>query len=167
MKISFLSVVALLVASCAPQQPVVVVQPPPQQQQQQSQQVIVNPPTEPAPPTSFPPAPVNPPPPAPKPPQITNVVLRYGSGVIWQDIYFNDGDGDSYYVTYRIVQTTARNAKTVDGGFNIPAQQQVAGAYITGKWTCGGGRYSITLQATILDHAGNYSNPYVYTMECQ
>ena len=106
-----------------------------------------------------------------KPPQITNVVLRYdnstGPMIVWQDIYFVDPDGDSISVKYELIQATASNLRTRDGGINISSAQQASGAVSTGKWECGTRTYSVTLQATIVDRAGNISNPYQYTMECR
>jgi hypothetical protein len=104
--------------------------------------------------------------PAATPPQITNVVLRYdrssGSLIIWQDVYFTDADLDSNQVEYALIWTSLAGVQTRNGSLN----QAAADTYVTGKWGCGNRTYSVTLGATIVDKAGNRSNQYQYTMEC-
>lgn len=104
-------------------------------------------------------------------PILESVNLRYdtssGSLVIFQDVTFHDPDGDSYWVDYELVHTTAAGVEVRSGAIEISSRQQKLGATITGKWTCGGSKYDVTLRVTILDRAGNRSNAVEYTMNCR
>jgi hypothetical protein len=60
-----------------------------------------------------------------------------------------------------ITQAGIRNAPIA-----IPAAQQRAGAVIKGGWTCGPGRYHVTLRAFLEDASGNRGNAIQYTIHC-
>jgi hypothetical protein len=91
--------------------------------------------------------------------------LSSGRLDIVQDISFHDEDGDAYYIDFELVSNLP-NVHTVDGPISASSQQQKSGTIHTGRWGCGGGQYEVTLQATILDGAGNQSNAVEYTMFC-
>ena len=107
----------------------------------------------------------------PSPPVITNVELiedrLSGSLIVYQQISFNDLDGDAHYVHYELVRTTSGFVEVKDGDINVRGEQQKSGALITGTWDCGTGTYSVTLQASIWDMAGNQSNARQYTINCR
>ena len=104
-------------------------------------------------------------------PVISNVRLRYDKTsngmVVYQDIYYQDVNGDAYWLDYTLVSTTADSVTIKDGSTRSSSSQQKSGAVDTGVWTCGSGKYSVTLQITVLDEAGHRSNALVYTMNCE
>ena len=91
--------------------------------------------------------------------------LSTGSLLIYQDISFHDAEGDVYYIDFVLVSDLP-NIQTQDGAIRTSSEEQKSGAILTGTWTCGDGDYQVTLQATILDRAGNRSNTIEYTMFC-
>lgn len=104
-------------------------------------------------------------------PVIERVELRYASSagktIVYQDIYFHDGDGDVNKVTYEIKYITpGYSAKVANGLVSIASQKQKSGGMFTGEWTCGG-KYDVELLVTIHDRAGNQSNSLAYTMNCR
>lgn len=109
--------------------------------------------------------------PNPRAPVITSVELiedtTSGSLVVFQRISFTDRDGDAYYVHYELVRTTAGAVEVGDSEFDVASDEQRMGAFITGTWDCGTTVYSVTLQASILDRAGNQSNAWEYTIDCR
>lgn len=105
-----------------------------------------------------------------QPPIIDRVELRYdrssGKLVILQDVFFSDIDGDANYVHYQLISVTSgATANTKDGSINMTSDQKY-GSVITGKWSCGGNYYDVTLEVTIYDQAGHASNSVRYTMSC-
>jgi len=113
---------------------------------------------------------VNTPAPANLPPYINNVILRNdrssGHLIIWQDIFFQDVDGDANYVHYRLVNITAGYSATTQDGNITMSTDQVNGTMLSGKWVCGGGTYDTTLEVVIYDMGGHTSNSVSYTMSC-
>lgn len=85
---------------------------------------------------------------------------------IFQDIIFDDSEGDVIQVDYEIVASTVSGLTIEGGSVDIPPAEQKTGALITGQWGCGSDSYEVTLQATLTDAAGNHSQPYEYTMKC-
>jgi hypothetical protein len=105
-------------------------------------------------------------------PVITDVKIREDKSsnglIIYQDVYFQDSDGDAYYTDWQITSTTNPEAKVVNGTITSTNDQQKAGTFTTGTWTCGsGGAYSIKFWVTILDRAGNESNGFEYVINCK
>ena len=106
-------------------------------------------------------------------PVITGVTIRetYYSGelIVQQDIHFRDKDGDANYINWEQISLSNPNATIdiSDGTVNVPPEQQKNGAVTTGKWRCVGGEvYYIDLEVSIMDAAGNYSQPFLYTINC-
>ena len=104
-------------------------------------------------------------------PVIDKVELRYvpsaNTTIVYQDIYFHDGNGDVNKVTYEIKYITkGYSANVKNGSVNVPSSQQKSGGMFTGEWNCGG-TYEIELLVTIHDRAGNQSNSFAYTMNCK
>jgi hypothetical protein len=104
-------------------------------------------------------------------PVIDRVELRYvtsaGTTIVYQDIYFHDGDGDVNKVTYEIKYITpGYSANIANGAVNVLPSKQKSGGMFTGQWTCGG-TYDIELLVTIYDRAGNQSNSFAYMMNCR
>jgi serine/threonine protein kinase len=102
-------------------------------------------------------------------PQILAVDLSYtrtsSELQIYQYIKYQDADGDAYYVDYTLVSATVA-VDIADGDISDSIQVQKTGGLITGLWHCGGQNYEISLSVVILDHAGNRSNSYPYSMVC-
>ncbi len=117
------------------------------------------------------PTPTATPTPNPLAPVISGVELSEDTSsgylVVYQRIAFTDPDGDAYYVHYELVSTTAGVVEVGDSEFDVGSDQQRMGAFITGTWDCGTDVYSVTLQASILDRAGNQSSAWEYTIECR
>jgi hypothetical protein len=124
-------------------------------------------------PSNLPSSPTNTPTPIPDlPPAITSVDLRYSKSgseiIVYQDIYFNDINGDANFVEYRLVSiTNGYFANIKNGGLDNSAAEQKTGAMLTGKWECGEGGYEITLEVFIRDAYGHRSNGVSYTMNCR
>ena len=116
---------------------------------------------------------VAPPEPSPQshPPEITNVVVREdasgGSLVIYQDVFFQDHDGDAYLIDWDLVSTTASNVTLSDSYIETSPEEQIAGTFHTAKWACDGSTYTATVRGTVFDRAGNRSDPVEYTLECR
>ena len=104
-------------------------------------------------------------------PIITDVKLREETSendlIIYQDVYFRDPDGDAYYTDWQVTSTTNPEIQVVNGTINSNSEQQMAGTFTTGTWTCGSGTYSVKFWVTILDRAGNESNGFEYTINCK
>jgi hypothetical protein len=104
------------------------------------------------------------------PPVIESVNLREDSSSgglgIFQDITFRDPDGDAYKVHYELVRATIADLQVADGTIDSSSQQQKQGTTITGRWSCGGLTYEVTMRVTVLDRGGNVSNAVEYTMNC-
>lgn len=90
--------------------------------------------------------------------------------VIRAEINFRDEDGDSYIVTYKLVNTTAINSSNLtysDDLIPTSADRQVAGATFPVQWNCLGQGYTATFDVVILDNAGNQSNQFPVTFDCR
>lgn len=103
-------------------------------------------------------------------PAIQFVYLRKdkssGSLIIYQDVYFVDNEGDVTSWDFEVVSSTIPDVRAEGGTLDIPSAEQKTGAVATGEWGCGDARYTVTLRVTLFDRAGNHSEPYTYTMDC-
>jgi hypothetical protein len=91
-----------------------------------------------------------------------------GSLTIYQDVHFQDPDGDAHYMDWELISATADGVAVSDGTIEASSEEQMAGAITTGVWRCEQGEnYSATISGTILDRAGNQSNTVEYTLECR
>jgi hypothetical protein len=103
-------------------------------------------------------------------PVVKSVDLRRdtssGGLIIFQDISFQDSDGDVTRVDYEIVSSTISGLQVEGGSVDIPSTTQQTGALISGEWGCGNENYEVTLRVTFTDKLGNLSNPFEYTMIC-
>jgi hypothetical protein len=81
-------------------------------------------------------------------------------------ITYRDPDGDATSVHYEVVETTNSDINVEDGTIEDAPDVQKAGAGLTGNWNCGDGNYTVTLEITLLDRAGNTSNPEQVTISC-
>lgn len=86
--------------------------------------------------------------------------------IIFQEISFQDTDGDLIRADYEIVSSTVSDLQVEGGSIDIPSVIQKKGAVISGEWGCGNESYEVTLQVTLTDKLGNQSNPVEYTMVC-
>lgn len=104
-------------------------------------------------------------------PIITDVKIREETSsnglVIYQDVYFHDPDGDAYYTDWQITSATNPDAIVANGTISSNSDQQKAGTFTTGTWTCGSSTYTIKFWVTLLDRAGNESNGFEYTINCK
>ena len=87
--------------------------------------------------------------------------------VIYTYIRFRDADGDSSYVTYEVVSSTISGVEIKSDPIKISRDNQIAGAIQTVSWKCLGKGYIVTLNARILDKAGNLSDPFPLTFDCR
>jgi hypothetical protein len=105
---------------------------------------------------------------APKPPRITKIdfpgEIPGNRSTIIGLLYFKDDDGDISHVVYRVITATE-----FSGGTDTKPQLN------SGTWTdgslkiyvfCEGEQY-VTLEATIVDYAGNKSNPLTFSFTCK
>jgi hypothetical protein len=116
------------------------------------------------------PTPVPPTPIPELPPRILSMKQERGSGDNANKIYmhftFVDPNSDANYVMYEIIDKTSwANLYVKNGSFSAAGDQTTEGTFY-GTWTCGGGTYFATLNATLKDAQGNVSEPYVYTVRC-
>jgi hypothetical protein len=103
-------------------------------------------------------------------PEITNVELvedwEEGNLIVYQQIAYIDRDGDAQKTDYEIVDSTNDSVYMNDGVIRTPGYEQRLGALTTGTWYCDQDEYTVTLQVSIIDAAGNKSPPYRYTVRC-
>jgi hypothetical protein len=153
----------------------------------QATSTIVNP-TEPEPTSTPIPPPTNtavvveptatqPPPPTESPtpdrgsaPVIRSVDLRTETSgnemTVYQDISFQDADGDANKLNYDLLSATTEGLVVEDGAINVSPQEQKIRARITGTWNCGDGNYEARLRITLVDKKGNQSEASEYTIVC-
>ena len=86
--------------------------------------------------------------------------------VVYADIHFQDQDGDSYIVTYNLISSTVPVQNVDSDPISANAESQMAGTIVTARWDCEGRGYTVTVNATILDQAGNQSNSFPITFDC-
>jgi hypothetical protein len=90
--------------------------------------------------------------------------------VINQDVFFSDPDGDAYLIEYGLISVSANIPGFHFENDNIKTlpEQQIQGTYKTITWECGKTRqiYDVTLQAQIVDRAGNRSVPFSVVFKC-
>jgi hypothetical protein len=87
--------------------------------------------------------------------------------IIYAYISFQDKDGDSYLVTYEVVNSTARGITVNDDSITASMQEQSVEATVRAKWQCLGKGYVVTLNAKILDRSGHQSNLYPLVFDCR
>ncbi|MFN2145573.1 MAG: hypothetical protein ACK2T7_09480, partial [Anaerolineales bacterium] len=105
---------------------------------------------------------------APKPPVITGISfpkeIPGNKSTMIGLLYFKDTDGDISHVIYRVV-----SAIEFGGGTDTAPKLD------SGTWTDGAlkiylwceGAQDVTLEATIVDLAGNKSNPMTFSFTCK
>jgi hypothetical protein len=87
--------------------------------------------------------------------------------IIYQDFSFKDSEGDVTSIDFQVVSATVSGLTVFGGSVDVPADVQKLGGVTTGTWTCGGGAYTVTLQAILTDLLGNKSKPFNYTIACR
>lgn len=92
--------------------------------------------------------------------------ISSGLLTVYIHISFTDADGDANYVDYELVSSTSEDVYVEDGEIDIPGNQQASEAVVTGTWNCGTDDYSVTMQVSITDAAGNRSNFMDTTIDC-
>jgi len=121
--------------------------------------------------------PTQPPPPAESPtpgkgspPVIQSVDLRQETSgnemTVYQDISFQDADGDANYLDYELVSATTEGIVIEDSPIDTLPEEQQSGAKITGTWNCGQDNYEVKLSVIVADEQGNESEAYEYTVVC-
>ena len=86
---------------------------------------------------------------------------------VYQDIFFQDSDGDVIKADWTLIATTPfKSVSVADGTVTKPAARQIGGTYHTGTWQCGSDSYIITFEIILIDSAGNSSAPYTYNFSC-
>jgi len=107
-------------------------------------------------------------------PVISGVTLREnyhesGDLIVHQDIHFRDSEGDTNSVEWEkvFVSTTEATIDITNGSVDAPPEQQKVSATAIGNWRCLNGEvYVVDLEVTLKDSAGNYSEPFLYTVIC-
>ena len=97
----------------------------------------------------------------------TRKSLAINGTTIFADIHFQDKDGNSYLVTYEVVNSTTKGLNVENDSIVASANDQISGAVITVKWDCLGRGYVVTLNAKILDKSGNQSNKFPLIFDCR
>ena len=108
-------------------------------------------------------------------PVLQAITARYGvplkNGMrfdVMPEFHFVAPNGNAVRLHRELVETdsaiTAANIRNET--ITIPAAQQMMGATINGGWTCGPGRYHVTLRAWLEDSTGNSGNILQYTIHC-
>lgn len=87
---------------------------------------------------------------------------------VYPEFHFHDASGMVRYIHRELVETddpglTAINA---DGIIRIPAELQRAGTVFVGDWSCGPGKYYVTIRAFLVNLEGRRSNALQYTIHC-
>lgn len=104
-------------------------------------------------------------------PIIDDVVLQVENNtngkLLHQDIHFHDLNGDAYIVTYELILSTRAGIRVENDSITATSSEQKIGAIVTGTWHCKTGSYIVVLRATILDKAGNKSNPKEIEFDCR
>jgi len=104
-------------------------------------------------------------------PVIDDVVLRVENNtdgkLLHQDIHFHDVDGDAYIVIYELISSTRAGIRVENDSITATSSEQKTGAIVTGTWHCKTGSYIVVLRATVLDKAGNKSNPKEIEFDCR
>jgi hypothetical protein len=103
-------------------------------------------------------------------PVITNVVLRPEQTpkglVYWQDIEFQDGEGDVNLIHNELIEASTRNVFLNDLPLT-PSADQRTGSTATSWWDCGIGEpYYVTVRITAVDAPGNVSNAWDIGLLC-
>ena len=83
-----------------------------------------------------------------------------------QNIEFSDPDGDAVFINYVLLGTNAKDVSVSSTTIKVAKEQQIQGATVVGKWTCGNDAYFVKLRAIITDAGGRTSLPYDYTINC-
>jgi len=93
-----------------------------------------------------------------------------GQLIINEDIYFSDTDGDAYLIQYELVSVSPdlSGVHVQNDSIEASPEQQKNGASKTITWKCGSTNktYTVTLQAQIVDQAGNQSAPFNVIFKC-
>lgn len=93
-----------------------------------------------------------------------------GQLIINEDIYFSDTDGDAYLIQYELVSISPdlSGIHVQNDSIEASSEQQKNGASKTITWECGSTNktYTVTLQAQIVDQAGNQSDPFNVIFKC-
>jgi len=105
---------------------------------------------------------------APKPPRITGISfpseIPGNKSTIIGLLYFEDADGDINYVEYDVISATDFGGGT-DNAPKLDSGSWENGAIKIYLWC--EGQQTVTLQATIVDYAGNRSNAMDFTFACK
>ena len=91
--------------------------------------------------------------------------------VIYKDIYFMDPDGDADFVEYKLIgyQNIVQSDIKVSPDDIEPSPEQKTEATVAAPWYCKTKyhNYTITLEARIVDEAGNKSMPFLLEFYCR
>jgi hypothetical protein len=87
-----------------------------------------------------------------------------GQTIIYEDITFKDAEGDAITVVDQLVGS-AQNASVSNLDILASPDDQKDGATVTDAWQCGV-KAEIVVETSILDRAGNLSEPVTITIKC-
>lgn len=93
-------------------------------------------------------------------------LLRYQT--VYPEFHFHDASGMVRYIHRELVETDdpGLTAINTDGIIRIPAELQREGAVFVGDWSCGPGKYYVTIRAFLINLEGGKSNTLQYTIHC-
>jgi hypothetical protein len=87
--------------------------------------------------------------------------------VIYPEFHFHDPSGSVQFIHREIINTNSPKTLAIKNAvISISAEQQIKGATFVGGWLCGPETYYVTLQAFMMNLAGQKSNVVEYTIHC-
>jgi hypothetical protein len=109
---------------------------------------------------------------ASQPPIIDRIEIRENTSgdhlVVLLDVYFRDPDADTNTVDWEVISNSIGYPFEARDGHPRPSPDQKDGKVVTGRWGCGSrSPYEITVEATLVDRAGNKSNSVRVTFSCR
>jgi len=87
--------------------------------------------------------------------------------VVFPEFHFHDPSGTTKFIHREVIATDSPKPLNLrDGVVSISSEQQIKGATYVGGWHCGPETYYVTLQAFMMNLAGQKSNVVEYTIHC-
>ncbi len=87
---------------------------------------------------------------------------------VYPELHFHDASGTVRYIHRELVATDDLGLSGIntDSIIRIPAELQREGTVFVGGWSCGPGRYYVTIRAFLVNLEGRKSNTLQYTIHC-